>query len=163
MTFDVPPAIPRWPFILIVAGLLVAGPVGLLLATSVAGALVVLRLRLLVSDPEPSELPTLPWRRHRTAPVLSGFTHTVGSVEWGLASGYDFDTALRPRLLRVAAARLADRRDVDLYAQPARAADALGAEAWALLDPGRAAVPDRSVTGPDRATLARVLDAIERI
>jgi len=39
----------------------------------------------------------------------------------------------------------------------------LGAEAWALLDSARPAAPDRSTPGPDRAALARVLDAIERI
>ena len=96
-------------------------------------------------------------------PVLPGFTRTVGSVEWGLVSAFDFDTALRPRLTRVAAARLADRHGVDLSSQPAEAAGLLGAEAWALLDPARPPLGDRSVPGPDRAAVARVLDAIERV
>jgi len=52
---------------------------------------------------------------------------------------------------------------VDLDAQPTEAARLLGAEAWALLDSARPAAPDRSTPGPDRAALARVLDAIERI
>jgi len=158
-----PRTIPRWPFVLIVVGLFVAGPIGLLVATSVAGALVVLRLRVLVSDPDVPALPALPWRRRTAAPVLPGFTRTVGSVEWGLASAYDFDAALRPRLVRVAATRLTDRRGIDLYRQPVPAAGVLGAEAWGLLDPSRPSEPDRTVPGPDRAVLARVLDAIERI
>lgn len=158
-----PRTIPRWPFALIATGLVVAGPAGLLLATSVACALLVLRMRLLAPEAEPPELPALRWRRRAPVPVLPGFTRTVGSVEWGLASAYDFDTALRPRLARVAAARLAERRGIDFYDQQALAANALGAEAWGLLDPARPPAPDRSVPGPDRSTLARVLDAIEQI
>jgi hypothetical protein len=156
-------AIPWWPLILILAGTLAAGPVGLVVATSVAGALVVLRLRLISADPEASDLPALPWSRRSQPLVLPGFTRTVGAVEWGLASAFDFDTSLRPRLTRVAAVRLADRHGVDLTDQPREAARLLGVEAWALLDPGRQPAADRSIQGPDRAALARVLDAIERI
>jgi hypothetical protein len=158
-----PRPFPRWPLPLIAVGLVVAGPAGLLLAMSVVGALLIMRLRLLAPEGDPPELPAIRWRRTRPAPVLPGFTRTVGSVEWGLASAYDFDTALRPRLVRVAAARLSDRRGVDLHGQPTLAASALGDEAWGLLDPARPPAPDRSIPGPDRAALARVLDAIEQI
>ena len=158
-----PRTIPRWPFALIATGLVVAGPAGLLLATSVACALLVLRMRLLAPEADPPELPALRWHRRAPVPVLPGFTRTVGSVEWGLASAYDFDTALRPRLARVTAARLAERRGIDFYDHPVLAANALGAEAWGLLDPARPPAPDRSVPGPDRSTLTRVLDAIEQI
>ncbi len=155
--------IPWWSLVLIVAGTLAAGPVGLLLATSVIGAIVVLRLRVIIAEPEARDLPTLPWSRRPQAAVLPGFTRTVGSVEWGLVSAFDFDTSLRPRLARVAGARLADRHGVDMAAQPAAAARLLGAEAWALIDPARLPVADRSIHGPDRTAVARVLDAIERI
>jgi hypothetical protein len=155
--------IPWWTLIVIVAGTMAAGPVGLLLATSVAGAIVMLRLRVIIAEPEARDLPTLPWSRRPQATVLPGFTRTVGSVEWGLVSAFDFDTSLRPRLTRVAAARLADRHGVDLAAQPSAAARLLGAEAWALIDPARLPIADRSIRGPDRAAVARVLDAIERI
>jgi hypothetical protein len=155
--------IPWWPVILILAGTIVAGPVGLLMATSVAGALVVLRLRVISADPEMPDLPPLPWARRPGPPVLPGFTRTVGAVEWGLTSAFDFDTSLRPRLARVAAVRLADRRGIDIAGQPDEAAHLLGAEAWALLDPARPQAADRGVHGPDRAAMARVLDAIERI
>jgi hypothetical protein len=155
--------IPWWSVVLILAGTLAAGPVGLLVATSLAGALVVLRLRVINADPDVADLPPLPWSRRPQPPVLQGFTRTVGAVEWGLTSAFDFDTSLRPRLARVAAVRLADRHGIDMARQPQEAADLLGAEAWALLDPARAQAADRSVRGPDRAAVARVLDAIERI
>jgi hypothetical protein len=155
--------IPRWPLLLLVAGTLAAGPAGLVVATSVAAAVVVLRLRLIRADPAASDLPVLPWTHRARVPVLPGFTRTVGSVEWGLVSAFDFDTSLRPRLTRVAAARLADRHGIDLAGRPADAARLLGAEAWALLDPARPPSGDRSQPGPDRAAVARVLDAIERI
>jgi hypothetical protein len=155
--------VPWWPLILILAGTLAAGPIGLLVATSLAGALVVLRLRMISADPEVPDLPALPWSRRSQPLVLPGFTRTVGAVEWGLASAFDFDTSLRPRLTRVAAVRLAERHGIDLTDEPQRAAGLLGAEAWTLLDPVRPPAADRSVPGPDRAALARVLDAIERI
>jgi hypothetical protein len=155
--------IPWWPVVLIVAGTLAAGPVGLVVATSVAGALVVLRLRVISADPDGSDVPPLPWSRRPQPPVLAGFTRTVGAVEWGLASAFDFDTSLRPRLTRVAAVRLADRHGIDIAGQPEQAARLLGGEAWALLDPARPPAADRTTQGPDRAAVARVLDAIERI
>jgi hypothetical protein len=155
--------LPRWPLLLILLGALAAGPVGLLVATSFAAALIVLRLRLIVADPEDTDLPVLRWSRRQHAPVLTGFTRTVSSVEWGLVSAFDFDASLRPRLTRAAGIRLASRRNVDLDAQPAQAARLLGLEAWALLDPARPPVSDRGIRGPDRAALARVLDAVERI
>ncbi|MGH9249149.1 MAG: hypothetical protein ACRD0W_06500 [Acidimicrobiales bacterium] len=157
-----PRTIARWPFLLVVAGTVVAGPIGLVISSAVVGALLVLRLRLLVADPDVPDLVALPWRRRSPAPALPGFTRTVGSVEWGLTSAYDFDAALRPRLLRVAAVRLLESHGVDLYADRSAAARLLGAEAWTLLDPERPDIPDRSTPGPDSAALARVLDAIEQ-
>ncbi len=157
-----PRTIARWPFLLVVAGTVVAGPIGLVISSAVVGALLVLRLRLLVAEPDVPDLVALPWRRRSPAPALPGFTRTVGSVEWGLTSAYDFDAALRPRLLRVAAVRLLESHGVDLYADRSAAARLLGAEAWTLLDPERPDIPDRSTPGPDSAALARVLDAIEQ-
>ena len=156
-----PRTIARWPFVLVVAATVAAGPIGLVVSGAVVGALLVLRLRLIVADPDLPDLVTVPWRRKRPAPVLPGFTRTVGSVEWGLTSAYDFDAALRPRLVRVAAVGLLERHGVDLHADRSAAARLLGPEAWAWLDPERSDAPDRSTPGPDRATLARVLDAIE--
>ena len=158
-----PRTVARWPFILVVAATLAAGPIGLVVSSAVVGALLVLRLRLIVADPDVPELVAMPWRRRQPAPALPGFTRTVGSVEWGLTSAYDFDAALRPRLTRVADVRLLERHGVDLHADPSAAARLLGPEAWALLDPRRTDAPDRNMPGPDRATLARVLDAIEQI
>jgi hypothetical protein len=156
--------IPRWPVILIVAGTLAAGPIGLVVATSIAAALVILRLRIISADLDVPDLPVLRWAARRTQPpVLPGFTRTVGAVEWGLVSAFDFDTSLRPRLTRVAAVRLADRHGIDLVRQPEEAARLLGKQAWTLLDPARPQAADRNASGPDRAALASVLDAIERI
>ena len=158
-----PRTVARWPLVLIVVATVAAGPIGLVVSSAVVGAFLVLRLRLIVADPDLPDLVTLPWRRRHRAPVLPGFTRTVGSVEWGLTSAYDFDAALRPRLARVADVRLLERHGVDRHADPSAAARLLGPEAWELLDPTRTDAADRSVPGPDRATLARVLDAIERI
>jgi hypothetical protein len=158
-----PRTVARWPFVLIVAATVAAGPIGLVVSSAAVGALLVVRLRLIVADPDMPDLVALPWRRRRPEPALPGFTRTVGSVEWGLTSAYDFDTALRPRLARVANVCLLERHGVDSHVDPSAAARLLGPEAWALLDPTRTDAPDRSMPGPDRATLARVLDAIEQI
>jgi hypothetical protein len=158
-----PRTIARWPFVLVIAATVAAGAIGLVVSSAVVGALLVLRLRLITADPDVPDLVTVPWRRRHPAPALPGFTRTVGSVEWGLSSAYDFDAALRPRLVRVAEVRLIEQHGVDLHADRFAAERLLGPEAWAWLDPARKDTPDRSTPGPDRATLARLIDAIEGI
>jgi hypothetical protein len=69
---------------------------------------------------------------------------------------------LRPHLVRVATYRLA-RRGVDMDAQPAKASELLGPEAWDLVRPDRPAPEHRNARGLELARLRRVVDRLDAI
>ena len=71
----------------------------------------------------------------------------------------DLHTRLLPELREVAAARLADRHDVDL----AGARDLLGDETWEYLRPDRPMPDDRTAEGLPLRRIAALVDAIERL
>ena len=71
----------------------------------------------------------------------------------------DLHTRLLPQLREVAAARLADRHDVDL----AGARELLGDETWEYLRPDRAVPDDRTAAGLPLRRIAALVDAIERL
>lgn len=81
-------------------------------------------------------------------------------LAWTLSTQRLYDHGTRPILERVVAARLADRRGIDLYRQPGRARAVVGEELWPLIDPGR----PRSFSdapGPSIAVLRRLVDTLE--
>lgn len=71
----------------------------------------------------------------------------------------DLHTRLLPQLREVAAARLADRHDVDL----ADARDVLGEETWEYLRPDRPIPDDRTAHGLPLRSIAALVDTIERL
>ena len=71
----------------------------------------------------------------------------------------DLHTRLLPELREVAAARLADRHDVDL----AGARDLLGDEAWEYLRPDLPMPADRTAGGLPLRRIAALVDTIERL
>ena len=71
----------------------------------------------------------------------------------------DLHTRLLPQLREVAAARLADRHDVDL----ADARDVLGEETWEYLRPDRPIPDDRTARGLPLRSIAALVDTIERL
>lgn len=130
----------------------------LLLGAAAAAAL--LRPMLLPgarpADPFAPPAPPEPGR----VPQLEDIARDLGTV-LQLGSDPHGDLAARARI--VAAARLADRRGIDLDAQPERARAAVGDElAWELV---RARERFEPVELPPlrAAELRRVLDALERI
>jgi hypothetical protein len=71
----------------------------------------------------------------------------------------DLHTRLLPELREVAAARLADRHQVDL----AGARDLLGNETWDYLRPDRPMPDDRTAEGLPLRRIAALVDTIERL
>lgn len=71
----------------------------------------------------------------------------------------DLHTRLLPQLREVAAARLADRHDVDL----ADARGVLGEDAWEYLRPDRPLPDDRTAAGLPLRRIAALVDTIERL
>lgn len=76
-----------------------------------------------------------------------------------VANSGELHTRLLPQLRDVAAARLADRHDLDLR----NAREVLGDDAWQLLRPDRPAPSDRGGPGLPMARIADLLDTIERL
>lgn len=71
----------------------------------------------------------------------------------------ELHTRLLPQLRDVAAARLADRHDLDLR----NGREALGDDAWELLRPDRPAPQDRGAPGLSMPRIAALIDTIERL
>jgi hypothetical protein len=79
------------------------------------------------------------------------------------ATWFDLHVRLRPRLRDVAADRLLRRHGVGLDSEPERARALLGETAWDILRPDRQPPLDRLMRGPELATIAEVVDSVERL
>jgi hypothetical protein len=151
-----------------VAGYAMAGWAGLSVVVSVAAAIALAVLRVL--------LPKLPLDRDRTARkkptarALTGYAQRRVVVETATSSLAAYNGELRPLLEHLLAARLAQRHGVHLYQDPAAARallcrDARDADLWAWIDP--ATRPKESPRGQaeksgiPRRTLARLIDRLE--
>jgi hypothetical protein len=84
---------------------------------------------------------------------------TERDLTLGIANSGDLHARLLPQLREVAAARLADRHDVDL----AGARDLLGDEAWEYLRLDRPVPDDRTAEGLPLRRIAALVDTIERL
>jgi hypothetical protein len=94
-----------------------------------------------------------PAEQPSTLPEVIAIEGVLIDAEW---SWRGVEYRLRPLLRKIAAARLAERHQVDLVADPAAAQQVLGPELWALVGPGpygptRTATPDRTPTDAARS------------
>jgi hypothetical protein len=154
----------RLPFglgCLMLGGWAVFGPLGLLYTSMFAVALQALNGRLELMD-----VPALR-RRSKTTGEADGLLRSVKAMDSELAiarhSMREFDRTLRPRLERVLATRLRDSHGIRLERRPDRAHELVGDQIWTLLDPARPNETSRSMPGPTRADLARVVDRLEAL
>jgi hypothetical protein len=104
----------------------------------------------------------LQWRQPAPARVQQ-LARTEREVAIARTNAFDLHFRLRKTLREIASGLLATRRGISLDAQPERAAELLGADAWALLRPDRPAPVDRLGPGIDGATLDRVLTSLEQL
>jgi len=84
---------------------------------------------------------------------------TERDLTLGIANAGDLHARLLPQLREVAAARLADRHDVDL----AGARDLLGDDAWEYLRLDRPVPDDRTAEGLPLRRIVALVDTIERL
>lgn len=144
------------------AATLAAGPAGLLVSLSSAAAVTVLVLLLRVPAVPPAR------RRPRPGPPVDnapfrGYREVAEQLSWAAVSPRHYDLVTRPLLTRLAAARLADRHRVDLHEDPVAARSLLGDDVWPWVDPARPVSRDSQPPGVARATLARIVDRLERL
>lgn len=170
------------------ASYLVAGPAGVALTGTVLAVVTLVAGRTVTagatagprSKPAPDSAPARRSRRARGArrwgrgqPAASPGAADVGhfrayrqilsQLSFAAVSGRHFDYVTRPRLLRIASAVLDQRCGVDLERQPDRARELIGPDVWPLLDPGRPNSEDANARGVDLATIAEVIDRLERL
>lgn len=101
------------------------------------------------------------WRRpraERTRP-LEELEH---AVDFSLGTAFDLHFRLRPHLRRIAQYRLA-ARGVQMDAQPRRAREIVGPDAWELIRPDRPEPHDRNGAGTDLPSIRRVVEQLDAI
>lgn len=84
-------------------------------------------------------------------------------VGLGIANAFDLHQRLRPTLRETAAGLLQARRGIDLDAQPERAREVLGEDAWEIVRADRPMPIDRAARGADLATVDRLIAALEAL
>jgi hypothetical protein len=99
----------------------------------------------------------------RRAPAESDEPALVREVELSTYNAFHFYARLRPLLRDIAAHRLRSRYGVELDAEPARARELVGSEAWDVVRPDRRAPDDRLASGPSVDELRVVVDELEAI
>lgn len=97
--------------------------------------------------------------RKETSARPAELVRTERDLMLSAANAGELHTRLLPQLRDVAAARLADRHNLDLP----HARGVLGEEAWELLRPDRPAPADRGGPGLPLEAIARLVDTVERL
>jgi hypothetical protein len=141
------------------AGYVVAGTLGLLVVIVTAGALALLLARLGIAR-TPAGQATSEVGRVNSA--FSSYRRIESALTEAGASGRGFDMVTRPMLTRLLAALLADRRRVDLGKDPGAARQAIGDDAWPLLDPARPLAGGQT-PGIAAAKLNQIADRLEEL
>ncbi|MQY13697.1 hypothetical protein SRB5_38470 [Streptomyces sp. RB5] len=142
-------------------GWLAAGVAGLLAVTVTACVLLLLRLARLRVPPVPypgerqlAEGESDPYTRYRKL---------YNRVSWGQVSARQFDSSTRPALTRIAAARLMERRGIDLARDPAAAREVLGERLFTLVDPARPDATDRAARAAGLGEVTRLVQRLEEL
>jgi hypothetical protein len=144
-----------------VAAYLVAGPEGLGVATVIAAAVALAAQRLLLPMPKAEAIRTLAERP--TAQSISGYSRRRFIVQHASETSAFYESELRPVLEHILAARLAERRDTNLYADQDAARKALGDRLWYWVDPDQAGERTKHQKGIPPRTLASLIDRLERL
>jgi len=144
--------------IMLVAGYAIGGQAGLLAVVALGAAAVLLTARLRIPPPS-RQLPPRP--EQQTGPRFPAYRRIESALGQAQISRRHFDYSTRPMLQRLLAARLADRRRLDLTRDTRAAREALGDGLWPLLDPARPASSDSQPPGVSEQTIARIVDRLE--
>jgi hypothetical protein len=99
----------------------------------------------------------------RRAPAESSEPALVREVELSTYTAFHYYARLSPLLRDIAAHRLRSHYGVELDAEPARARELVGREAWEVVRPDREPPPDRLAKGPTVEELSVVVDELEAI
>lgn len=93
----------------------------------------------------------------------SGALALARDLDLSTLTAFHLHVRLRPLLREIAAHRLRAHYGVDLDAEPGRARELVGAQAWELVRPLRPPPADRLAPGPPVSYLREVVTELERI
>jgi len=164
----------------LVIALGVSGPLGLVIA---ANCLAVLGLLAIAARTPPGPRPQpgtfftgalswltrgwLPRGGRRPPPVQAAdfpaYLKISSDLAWAPVSEWHYDHGVRPLLIRLLRARLAERHRLDPAADPRRARELVGDDIWPLVDPLRPVSLDSRAPGADVTALTRVVDRLEQL
>jgi hypothetical protein len=138
----------------------IAATAGVLVTAVMVTVLVVLAGRAELSGAEPTGA-GLPRPRHIGRPNFPTYERFGSAMAWMGSSKHAWDCEMRPKLVPLIDAALAERYGTDLTHRPDLGRRLLGDELWPLVDPSRPRSDDRDTPGPSRRTLERILDRLE--
>ena len=99
----------------------------------------------------------------RRQPLDSGPLALTRDLDLATLTAFHLHVRVRPLLREIAAHRLRAHYGVDLHAEPGRARELVGAQAWELVQPERPPASDRLAPGPPVSYLREVVTDLERI
>jgi hypothetical protein len=145
-------------------GYTLAGALGVLIVATGLAVFALLRVRDLAGPGAPDGFAA---RRGRSADVeaagFPAYRKIAADVGWANFSRRHYDYVVRPLLIRVLTAVLAERHRIDLTTQPERARRLLGEDLWPLVDPGARRSEDSHAPGVSLAAITRVVDRLEEL
>lgn len=145
-------------------GYTLAGALGVLIVATILAVLALLRVRGLAGPGAPDGFAA---RRGRSAAVeaadFPAYRKIAADVGWASFSRRHYDYVVRPLLIRVLTAVLAERHRIDLTTQPERARRLVGEDLWPLVDPGARRSEDSHAPGVSLAAITRVVDRLEEL
>ena len=97
----------------------------------------------------------------RKLPGDSGELALVRQLELSTYNAFHFHSRVRPLLRDIAAHKLRSRYGLELDAEPVRARELVGTQAWEVVRPDRPPPADRMAAGPTLAELRLVVDELE--
>jgi hypothetical protein len=143
-----------------------AGAKAAVIVITGAGVVALVMLRSLVA---PYLMPARPYQELASTgrSVITSFWRKRGLLRDATSASGRYDYELRPLLQHLLAARLSERHDISLYAEPERARELLAGgkhdDLWQWLDPARQAQPLGKDGGIPVRTLAAIIDRLEQL
>lgn len=148
------------------AAYVAGGPAGMVTAGTAVALLALLAARAALPTGEGAHRFV---RRHRRRRMegdgenFPAYRKISADLGWATTSRRHYDHGVRPLLVRLLAARLAERYGVDARARPEQARALVGADLWPLVDPSAPPSFDSGAPGVSLATLARLVSRLEEL
>ncbi|HEV2451550.1 MAG TPA: hypothetical protein VGS62_06460 [Streptosporangiaceae bacterium] len=148
------------------AAYVAGGPAGMVTAGTAVAVLALLATRAALPAGEGAHRfvrRNRPRRKDDDAESFPAYRKIYADLGWAATSRRHYDHGVRPLLVRLLAARLAERYGLDARARPGQARALIGSDLWPLVDPSAPPSYDSGASGVSLATLARLVTRLEEL